>query len=126
MLGSLLKSVLSQPSFSLGKSSICLLELISGVIDFLSEDSIFFLQLFILVSLFRVQIIKSRLILEVDFLDLLLEVLDLSFHISLLTEKIIQVGPLLVILTLNMHVKSFNIFRLGVTSVFVKSQVIIS
>lgn len=59
MLGSLFESVLSQPCLSLCKSSVCLFELVSGVIDFLSKNSIFFLQLLVLVSLLRVQIVKS-------------------------------------------------------------------
>ena len=121
MLGSLLESVLSQPGFGLSKSCIDFFKLVSGVIDFLSKNSVFLFQLLILISLLRIQIIQSRLVLEVNFLDLLLVVLDFSFHVSLFTEEVVQVRSLLVILTFDMHVKSLDIFRFRVTPVFIKS-----
>ena len=79
-----------------------------------------------LVSLFWVEIIKTGFILEIDVLDLSLIALNNILHIFLLREQVIQMSPLFIILDFDMVEKCFDIIWLCVTSIFVKSQVIIS
>lgn len=126
VLGSLLEGILSQSGFGLCKSAVDILKFVSGIDNLLVEHGVFLLELFIFVSLLRIQIVQSGLILEVDFLNLALVVLDFGFHVSLFAEKVIQMGSLFVILVLDVHVESFNVFRLGITSVFIESKVVIS
>ena len=103
MLCSLFQSISSKSRFSIGKAGIYVFKLVSGVIDVLNEGLVLFLQLFIVISLLWIQIIKSCFVLVLDFLNLSLELLDLSFSVPLLSEKVVQMGSLLVILVLNMH-----------------------
>lgn len=84
------------------------------------------LEFLILVSLLRIEFLQSALIGEVNLLDLILNARNLIFHVSLLCEHIVKVASLLVILVLNVHEKGFNVFRLGVRAVLIKSQVVVS
>jgi len=126
VLGSLLESILSQSGFGLCESTVDVFQFVSRVDNLLVEHGVLFLEFFILVSLLRIQIVQSGLILEVDLLNLTLIVLNFGFHVSLFPEKVIQVSSLLVILVLNMHIECLDIFRLGITSILVESKVIIS
>ena len=126
MLSSLSQVVRPKTCFGLNQSRADILELSSLVINFTSELGIFFLELLVLVSLFWVEIIKTGFILEIDVLDLSLISLNNIFHIFLLREQVIQMSPLLIILDFDMVEKCFDIIWLCVTSIFVKSQVVIS
>jgi hypothetical protein len=53
--------------------------------------------------LLRIQIVKLALVGHVDVLDLLLNVGDLVLHVTLLSEDLVEVLPLLVILVLDVH-----------------------
>jgi len=120
VLSSLLKSILSKSSLSVGQSGVDLLKLVSGVVDLLVEHLVLLLELFVLVSLLWIQVIESSLVLEVDLLDLALVRLNLSLSVSFFREQVVEVRPLFVVLVLDMHVEGLNIFRLGVTSVLVQ------
>jgi len=70
MLGSLLKCIRSEFALRLGKSQVDLLQLVSGVGNFLVKHIVLLLQSLVLVSLFWVQIVQFGLVLVVDLLDL--------------------------------------------------------
>ena len=125
MLSALLKGILAKSGLSLSESSVDLLELVPRVVDILREHIILLLQLLILVSLLWVQVVQPTLILEVDVLDLTLVGLNLGLHISLLSEKVVEMRSLLIILSLDMHEESLNIFWLSVTSILVKRQIVV-
>lgn len=59
-------------------------------------------------------------------MNLLLIGVDLVFHVSLITEKRVQVLALPVVLDLDMHVQSLNVFRLRVRAMLVQSQIVVS
>lgn len=82
-------------------------------------------ELLVFVSLFRIQVVQTRLIREVDVLNLLLILSKFILSVFLLGKQSIQMSLLLVILVLDMHVKVLDIFWLRIASVFVKSQVVI-
>ena len=125
MLCSLLQGVLAKACFRLHETGVDLLQFISGVIDFLRKHIVLLLELFILVPLLRIEVVETGLILEVDVLDLLFITLDLRLHIPLVTEEIVQVSSLLIILILYVQVEILNVLWLGVTSVLVKSQIVV-
>ena len=126
VLGTLLEGVLSQSGFSLDKSSGHILQLVSRVVDLILQHIVLLFEFLVLVTLLWVQVIKSSLVSELNLLDFLLIVLNLMLDISLLTEQVVQMGALLVILVLDVHVKSLNVIRLGVTAVLVEGKVVIS
>lgn len=82
MLCSLFQSILAKSLFCLCKSSIHIFKFIPRIINVLAKHNIFFLQFFIVVSLFWVQIIKFRLILKVYVLNLRFMHLNFVFHVS--------------------------------------------
>ena len=86
---------------------------------------VLFFKFFVIVPLLRVQFVESLLVLLSDVLDLLFVSVDLSFSVSLLREEHVEVGSLLVVLVLNVHEKSLDVFRLGVAAVLVKGQVVV-
>jgi hypothetical protein len=87
---------------------------------------ILILELFIIVSLLRVEIVESGFVLVIYILQLLFRVFNISFHVSLLGEQVVQMRNLFVILVFVMHVEGLDIFWLGVNFVHVKSQLIVS
>jgi len=66
----LLERILPESGFGLDESRTDLLQLVSGVVDLLLKQSVLLLQLFVFVTLFRIQIVESRLVLVVDLLNL--------------------------------------------------------
>lgn len=125
VLSSLLQGILPEPGLGLGKSSINVLQLISRVVDILRKHVVLFFQFLVLIPLLWIQVVESRLVLEVDFLDLALVRLDFSLHIPLLSKEVVEVRPLLVVLTLDVHEESLDILWLGVTSILIKRQVVV-
>jgi len=119
VLSSLLEGILPQARLGLGQSRVNLLQLISGVVDLLSQHVVLFLEFLVLIPLLWVQIVQSCLVVEVDLLDLALVGLDLGLHVSLLTEEVIQVRPLLIVLALNVHIQGLNVLWLGIASEFI-------
>ena len=89
------------------------------------KSIVLLLEFFILITLLGVQIIEPGLVSEVNVVDLLLVRVELILHVTLLGEKGVQVRPLLIVLVLDMHVESFNVFGLGIAAVLVESQVVV-
>ena len=52
--------------------------------------------------------------------------MKLVFHVSLLGEERIQVCTLLIILVLHVIIHGVDVLRLGITSVFVEGEVVVS
>jgi len=126
MLCSLSQVIWSKSCFILNQSRADILEFSSLVIDITCELGVFFFKLLILISLFGIEIIKTSFILEVDIWDLGLIALNYRLHIFLFREQFIQMFSLFVILVFDVVVKCCNVICLCVTSIFVKSQVVIS
>jgi len=126
MLGSLLQCVCLQAVFSLAQSSVYFLQLVAWVVNLSKQLIVVTFELFVFISLFGVQIVKLRLVCKVDFLYLLLIAVDLIFHITLFAEKTVKMCSLLIVLVLNVHIKSFDVLWLCVRSMLVESQVVIS
>ena len=126
MLGSLLEVVLLESSFRRDQPLRSLLQHVPVVVDLALQVLVLVLQLFILVSLLRVELLESAFIGEVNFLDLALNARNLILQISLLGKHIVKVSSLLVVLVLNVHEKGFDVFRLGVRPVLIKSQIVVS
>jgi hypothetical protein len=70
MLSSLLEGILLQLRLGLNQAGVDFLQISSATVDITLESLIFFFQLFILISLLRIEIIKLALISHVDILDL--------------------------------------------------------
>lgn len=126
VLSSLLEGILSETRLSLDKTLRDFIELVSRVGNFLVEQSVFFLQFLVLIALFRVKIVESRLVGIIYLLDFRLSVLDLTLHVTLFAEEVVQVSTLLIILVLDVHVERLNVLRLRVTAVLVKSKIVVS
>ena len=126
MLGSLLKSVLLESCLSLHESLVGVFKLTSRAVDFLDKHSVLLLEPLIVVSLLWIKVIKLCFVGVTDLLDLLFVGLNLIFHISFLGEKIVKMRFLLVILVFDVHKKGLDVLWLGVTSILVQSQVVIS
>jgi hypothetical protein len=120
MLSSLLKSVLLESVFSLPQSRVDFFKFVTVIIDLTQELVVVLLQLFVLVSLLWVQIVKFGFISKVDFLDLLLAALNLVFHVTFFAEKSVQVGSLLVVLVLNVHKEGLDVLWLSIRSMLVQ------
>jgi hypothetical protein len=124
-LGTLLERVLLQAGLSCHKSVGDFFKLLTLETDLINQTKVLHLQLLVLVTLLRVQIVEPGLVGEVDIVDLLLVRVKLILHIAFLTEQSVQVGPLLVVLVLDMHVESLDILRLRTTSILIEGQVVI-
>jgi hypothetical protein len=70
MLSSLLEGILLQLRLGLNQAGVDFLQISSATVDITLKSLIFFFQLFILISLLRIEIIKLALISHVDILDL--------------------------------------------------------
>jgi hypothetical protein len=70
MLSSLLEGILLQLRLGLNQAGVDFLQISSATVDITLESLIFFFQLFILISLLRVEIIELALISHVDILNL--------------------------------------------------------
>lgn len=120
MLSSLLKSVLLESVFSLPQARVDFFKFVTVIIDLTQELIVVLLQLFVLVSLLWVQIVKFCFISKVDFLDLLLVAMNLVFHVTFFAEKSVEVGPLLVVLVLNVHKEGLYVLWLSIRSMLVQ------
>jgi hypothetical protein len=125
VLGALFEGILLKTSFSLHKSVRDFFKLTTVIIDLVLETKVVVLQFFIVIALLGVEVVKLGLVSVVDVLDLLLVTLELILHLTLLSEQVIEGGLLLIVLVLNVHIQSFDVIGLGITSVFVQSQVVI-
>ena len=103
MLGALLERVLLQTIFGRLETLSDFFELLTLESNLVSQAIVLMLELFVLITLLRVQIVQTSLIGKVDIVDLLLIRVQFVLHISFLSEKGVQVRALLVILVLNMH-----------------------
>ena len=119
MLSSLLQSVLAKTHLCIAESVVDFFKLVSGGINVLDQHLVFFFQFLVIIPLFWVQVVQSCLVLELNLLNLLFIMLDLVFHVLFLAKQVIKVISLFIILIFNVHIQSFNIFWLCVTSVFV-------
>lgn len=70
MLSSLLEGVLLQLRLSLNQAGVDFLQISSATVDITLESLIFFFQLFIFISLLRIEIIELALVSHVDILNL--------------------------------------------------------
>lgn len=70
MLSSLLEGILLQLRLGLNQAGVDFLQISSATVDITLESLIFFFQLFIFISLLRVEIIELALISHVDILNL--------------------------------------------------------
>lgn len=87
MLSSLLEGILFQSMLKLRHLLVYIFQLLPVHLNLVVQPIVFAFQLFILITLLRVQIIKSRLICIVYVLDLLLIRRELVFHIFLLGKE---------------------------------------
>ena len=94
--------------------------------NFMLKLLIFMFQLFVLVALLRVKVVKTCLVREVNVVNLLLIRVKLILHVTLLGKQCVEMGTLFVVLVLNMHIQSFDILGLCITSMLVKGQVVVS
>ena len=90
------------------------------------ESVVLLLETFPLVALFRIQVVQTGFVGVRYVLDLLLVTVHLVLHVSLFTKEAVEMSALLVVLVLDVHIERLDILRLRVTSMFVKSQIIIS
>ena len=70
MLSSLLEGILLQLRLGLNQAGVDFLQISSATVDITLKSLIFFFQLFIFISLLRVEIIELALISHVDILNL--------------------------------------------------------
>ena len=126
MLGPLLEGVLLEARLSLDQAGVDLLQLGPAAVDLALEATVLLLQALVLVPLLRIQIVQLALVGHVDVLDLLLDVRDLVLHVTLLSEDLVEVLPLLVILVLDVHEEGLDVLRLGIRAILVECQVVVS
>lgn len=86
---------------------------------------VFFLEFLVVIALLWIQIVETSFILVIDFLDLLLVLLDFGFTVALLAKQNVKMCALLVILVLDMHIESLNVLWLCVASVLVECQIVV-
>lgn len=94
-------------------------------LNFIVEPVVFTFEFLVFITLLRIQIVETRLVGIIDFLDLLLISLQLVFHVFLFCKQSVEVGLLLIVLVLYMHEKIFDVLGFSVTSVLIQGQVII-
>ena len=87
MLSTLLERVLLKTVLSLLKSSSDILKFLALNTDLMRQLVVLLLELFILIALLWIQVIKASLICEVDIVDLLLITVQLVLHITLLGKQ---------------------------------------
>ena len=98
----------------MAESRVDFLKLAPLVLNICEQLVIVVFVLFVVIALFRVQIVQFSLICKVNFLNLLLVRMNLIFHVSLLREEPVQVRALSIVLILNVHIQSFNVVGLRV------------
>lgn len=98
----------------MAESRVDFLKLAALVLNICEQLVIVVFVLFVVIALFRVQIVQFGLICKVNFLNLLLVRVNLIFHVPLLRKQPVQVRALSIILILNVHVQSFNVVGLRV------------
>ena len=84
------------------------------------------LQLFVLVALLRVEVVKACLVREVNVVNLLLVGVKLILHVTFFGKQGVKMSTLFVVLIFDVHVQSFDVLGLRITSVLVKGQVVVS
>lgn len=126
MLGPLLEGVLLEAGLSLYQPGVDLLQLGPAAVDLSLEPTVLLLKALVLVPLLRIQIVKLALVGHVDVLDLLLDIGDLVLHVTLLSEDLVKVLPLLVILVLDVHEEGLDVLRLGIRAILIECQVVVS
>ncbi len=104
MLGSLLQGVCLQAGLGLSKSLVDFVELTALVVDFSKQLLVIILVFFVVVPLFRVEVIELRFVCKVNFLNLLLIAVNFIFHVPLLAKQTVQMDSLLVVLIFYVHV----------------------
>ena len=119
MLSALLKGVLLQAVLGCSEALGYFLELLSLKANLVLQIVVLLLELFVLIALLGVEIIKASLVREVDIVDLLLIRINLIFHIALLGKEGVQMSSLFVILVLDMHVERFDILGLSITTMLI-------
>ena len=124
-LGALFEIVLLQTGLSIHKSVGNFLKLLALNSNLALEALVFKLQPLVLVTLLRVQVVQACLVGEVNIADLLLVRVRFVLHVTVLSKKGIEVPALLIVLTLDVLEKSFDVLRLSFASVLVLSQVVV-
>lgn len=125
MLGTLFERILAEVVFSLGKATVHVFEFSACVLDLVLKLLIVAFVLFVVVTLLGVKIIKFGFVRVLNLLDLLFIGLDLIFHITLFSKEAVEMRLLLVVLILDVHVESLNIFGLGVGAMLIECQIVI-
>jgi len=126
MLGALFQGILTKMVLSLAQTVVDVLKFGTSSLNFILEALVVVLVLFVIITLLGIQVIQFCLISVLNFLDLLFEGLDFVFHVTFLSKKAIKVALLLVVLILNVHEESFDIFWLRVRAMLIESQIVVS
>ena len=87
MLSSLLERILFKAVFSSLKPLSHFLKVLSLDTDLMRQLVVLLLELFVLVALLRIQVVKAGLVCEVDIVDLLLITVELVLHVALLGKQ---------------------------------------
>ena len=125
MLSALFERVLFELVLSGLQSGGDFFELLALDSDLIGQVVVLLLKLFILVALFRIEIVQTGLVREVDIVDLLFVRVQLVLHVTLLGEESVEVRSLLVVLVFDVKVKRLNVIWFGVTSMLVQGQVVV-
>ena len=106
---------------SLRQLGIHIVELLPGCVDFPKELLVVTFVLFVVIALFRVQIVELGLVGEVDLVNLLFIRADLILHVTLDREKTVEVLALLIILVLDVAEERFNVLGLRIRTMLIQS-----